>query len=167
MNDPLHDDWPTFVQIHVDAYMFTRSVKVTLTSIAKRGVHQRSPLTRTRPRRNSRRDPPTAEPVLPERPDVPGIQASRAQEHAAAELEGAVDRLDLRVGFGARRREPIHAVHQHGDREGAGLHTGEDFRELVRVDAQAVEGVGLGELDVRFRREVARVALPGVFACAG
>jgi hypothetical protein len=45
------------------------------------------------------------------------------------------------------------------------LHAGEDFAELVGVDAKAIEGVGLGELGVGFGLEEGRVALAGVFAC--
>jgi hypothetical protein len=45
------------------------------------------------------------------------------------------------------------------------LHAGEDFAELVGVDAKAVEGVGLGELGVGFGLEEGRVALAGVLAC--
>ena len=69
--------------------------------------------------------------------------------------------------FGPARREPVHAVHQDGDGQAGGLHAGEDLAEFVGVDAQVVEGGGVGEARVRFGGEVGGVAFGGVLAWEG
>ena len=119
---------------------------------------------RARPLRHSRRDPLTREAQLLENTHIPRAQPSTPQQHSPADLERAVDGADLCRGFRSSRREPVHAVHQHGDGQAGGLHAGEDFAELVGVDAQVVERGGGGEAGVGFGGEVGWMAFGGVVA---
>jgi len=128
----------------------------------RRSIHIHA--VRARARRDPRRNPLGRKAILLKLLDIPRVQARRADQHPTADLERAVDGPRLRRRLRTTGREPVHRVHEDGDGEGLGLHAGEDFGQLVRVDADVVEGAGLRELGVRFRGQVGGVAAAGVLA---
>ncbi len=93
--------------------------------------------------------------------DVPGPEAGATEKHAAAHLERSVQLGDLLDRCRRRGIEPIHAVHDDGDREGTGADAGDHLVDLVRVDPQAVERARTAEAGVRLFGQVLWVAARG------
>lgn len=165
----------SFVQIHVDAYMFTLDTGANglvmrrhskSTRGRKRRKQKKSIPINARPR-HPNRDPPTRKPTLLKHLNIPRLQPRRAQQNPSLDLKRAVQRADLLERLVARRREPIHAIHNDDDGQRRGAHAGNDLADLVGVDAQARKRVRLAEPQVRFRRQVRRVRRRGVAAQQG
>ena len=83
--------------------------------------------------------------------DIPGHKGRRSQHDAAAHFERSVELGDLSSSSRRAWVEPIHTVHDDSDGEGAWADAGKDLVKLVGVDAQTVQGAGLGKLGVDFR----------------
>lgn len=98
-----------------------------------------------------------AEATFFENSDIPRFQTRATKHNAAFDLQCAVQCPNLLDGLVTRWWKPVHAVHDHDNRQGAGAHARDDFADLICVDAQTVEGGGLAKFDVRLGRKVRRV----------
>lgn len=95
------------------------------------------------------------------------IQPSTPKQHPPPNLQRPIHSPTLLRCLGSSRREPIHRIHQDGDSERLGLHTREDFREFIGMDADVLQRAGRREFGVRSRRQVGWMAARGVVACVG
>ena len=162
---------PTFVQIHVLAYILTRSVQVPGGTLAATLLDEKPFCSKVRMYHCF------LEVSLPQLPPLVStetkkgrqmayrIQPSTPKQHPPTNLQRPIHSPTLLSCLGTSRREPIHRIHQDGDSERLGLHTREDLRKLIGMDADIVQRAGRREFGVRSWCEVCWMAASGVMAC--
>ncbi|KAA8575154.1 hypothetical protein EYC84_004359 [Monilinia fructicola] len=95
---------------------------------------------------------------LLKRAHVPRLQGRAPQQHPPPHLQRPIQPSDLPCRRLPARLKPIHAIHQHRDRQRARRHPPHHLVHLIRVDAQPVKGAPPPELPVRPRPQILRVA---------
>lgn len=93
------------------------------------------------------------------------IQPSTPKQHPPTNLQRPIHSPTLLRCLRPSRREPIHGIHKDGDSERLGLHTREDLRKLIGMDADVVQRAGRREFGMRSWRQVCWMTASGVMAC--
>lgn len=126
-----------FMQIHVEAYIFTLATSLASHSNAKPDTPN-IPIDATA-WRDSSSNSFGAKPVSLKGLDIPRPQTRTSDHTSPTHLQSSIDDSNLLGCIWCLRIEPVHAVHENGNGESLWLHSCHDFAEFVRVDSQSVK----------------------------